>query len=121
VSAIANLSEQRREARAQARRRTRDEEVTPWVLNTLSSFPAEVVEEGIPAAIEDGGLRLGVLSVGTTGPTSGIIADFRSAIQKRPAGYGHGTNTSVARRSDDTGVTSVDQTDAGCARWKGDV
>src|SRR6516225_4455195 len=54
VSAAANPSEQRREARAQARRRTRDGEVTPWELNTLSSFPAEVVEEGIPAAIGDG-------------------------------------------------------------------
>jgi hypothetical protein len=62
-----------------------------------ASFLAEVVEEGIPAAIEDGGLRHGVLSGGTTAATLGIIAGFRSAFQMRPAGYGHGSNRSVAR------------------------
>ena len=83
---------------AQARRRTRDGEITPWELNTLSSLLAEDVEEGIPAAIEDGGLRHGVLSGRITAPTLGIIAGFRSAFQMRPAGYGHGTNTEVHRK-----------------------
>jgi hypothetical protein len=66
-------------------------------LNTLSPFPAEGIEEGIPAEIEDGGLMHGVLSGGTTAHTLGIIAGFRSAFQMRPAGYGQGTNTAVAR------------------------
>jgi hypothetical protein len=62
----------------------------------LSPFLAEVVEEGIPTAIEDGGLRHGVLSRGTTAPTLKIIASFRSTFQMRPAGCGHGTNPSIA-------------------------
>jgi hypothetical protein len=62
VSAIADLSEQGRNAKAQTRRRIRDGEVTRWELNTLWSFLAEVLEEGMPAAIEDVGLRNGVHS-----------------------------------------------------------
>jgi hypothetical protein len=65
-------------------------------LNTLSPFVAEVVEEGIPTAIEDGGLRHGVPSRGITAPTLRIIAGFQSTFQTRPAGYGHGTNPSIA-------------------------
>jgi hypothetical protein len=65
-------------------------------LNTLSPALAEVVEEGIPTAIEDGGLRHGMLSRGTTAPTLKIIASFRSTFQLRPAGHGHGTNPSIA-------------------------
>jgi hypothetical protein len=62
----------------------------------LSPFVAEVVEEGIPTAIEDGGLRHCVLFRGTTAPTLRIIAGFRSTFQMRAAGYRQATNPFVA-------------------------
>src|SRR5262249_20509846 len=53
MAAIATLSLQRRDARTQTRMRAQDEKVTPWELNMLSSYFAEVLEEGNPMQIEN--------------------------------------------------------------------